>query len=254
MVRGPDGERLSKRHGAVSVREFRRMGVPPEAVVNAIALLGWSPAGDRTVISLPEMAVEFDVDRIGRSPAVFDPDKLEWLSGQYLHRVDPSALVGEIADTLTSAGLLPVPADGGDPAWLRGVAALAQAGIMTVSQAPERLAGLFWAGGEPQGGEARGVLAEPGARAALLALLEAVTTDEPRDGDGWHRVAAAVGQRTGLRGKALFRPLRVALTGEPKGPELDRLVPLAVRGAELHPASIASLTERIRRTLATVAD
>jgi glutamyl-tRNA synthetase len=253
MVRGPDGERLSKRHGAVSVREFRRMGVPPEAVINAIALLGWSPPGDRTLISLQEMAREFEVDRIGRSPAVFDPDKLEWISGQYLHRAEPSDLADAVADALTGAGLLPTPADGGDPEWFREVCALAQAGIMKVSQAPERLAGLFWGGGEPRGDEARSVLAEPGARAALLALLDAVTLDEPKDGEGWHRVAAAVGTRTGLRGKALFRPLRVAVTGEAKGPELDRLVPLVVRGAELHPASIASLPERIRKTLATVA-
>lgn len=253
MVRGPDGERLSKRHGAVSVREFRRMGVPPEAVVNAIALLGWSPAADRTLISLREMALEFEVDRIGRSPAVFDPDKLEWLSGQYLHRADPSDLAGEVAESLVAAGLLQAPADGGDPGWFRGVCALAQAGIMKTSQAPERLAGLFWTGGAPRSDDARKVLAEPGARAALVALLDAVSVAEPRDGDGWHRVAAAVGERTGLRGKALYRPLRVAVTGEAKGPELDHLVPLAIRGAELHPASIPSLPERIRKTLATVA-
>jgi glutamyl-tRNA synthetase len=253
MVRGPDGERLSKRHGAVSVGEFRRMGVPPGAVVNAIALLGWSPSGDRTVIPLSEMVAEFDVDRIGRSAAVFDPAKLEWLSGQYLHEAPPAEIAPRVGGYLTAARLLPEPADGGDPAWLEEVASLAQAGIMRLDQAPDRLAGLFWRGGAPDDPEAAAVLAEPEAAAVLRALETAVEEAPPRDGDGWHALARSIQEKTGVRGKSLFRPLRVALTGQAKGPELDRLVPLAVRGAEIHPGAIAALPVRVRRTLAAVA-
>jgi len=249
MVRGPDGERLSKRHGAVSVREFRRMGVPAEAVVNAIALLGWAPSGDRTVISLREMLGDFEVDRIGRSAAVFDPDKLEWLSGQYLHRADPSDLATAIGARLVDANLVPEPPDGGDHDWLVSVAKLAQPGIMRLDQSPERLAGLFWTGGWPREEEAAGVLREPGATAVLEALRSSLLEECPRDSDGWHRLVRQVQERTGNRGKTLFRPIRVALTGQAKGPELDRLVPLAVRGSEIHPGSIEPLAERVRRTL-----
>lgn len=249
MVRGPDGERLSKRHGAVSVAELRRMGIPADAVLNAIALLGWAPSGDRTVVSLEEMLSEFEVDRIGRSPAVFDPAKLEWLSGQYLHRWGPEEIAPAVGERLVSAGRLAEPADGGDPSWLREVALLAQAGITRLDQAAGRLRGLFWTGGIPDEDEARRVLADPGIVPFLEGTLEVADAVAADDAEGWHALLARVKARTGRSGKRLFQPVRVALTGEAKGPELDRLIPLAVRGSRLHPDRIPDLPTRVRRTI-----
>jgi glutamyl-tRNA synthetase len=96
MVLGPDGDRLSKRHGATSVSACRARGVPPEALVNGLALLGWAPSQDRTIVSLEEMAAEFGLDRLGRSAAIFDPVKLDWISAQYVHAMAADRLATEV--------------------------------------------------------------------------------------------------------------------------------------------------------------
>jgi len=104
MVLGPDGERLSKRHGATSVGAWREHGVPPEALVNALALMGWAPSHDRTIVSQDEMAAEFSLDRVGRSAAIFDPVKLDWISAQYVHAMAPDRLAAEVRSALVGAG------------------------------------------------------------------------------------------------------------------------------------------------------
>src|SRR5262249_55776206 len=106
MVLGPDGERLSKRHGATSVQAWRERGVPPEALVNALALIGWAPAGDRTIVSPDDVVAEFDLSRVSRSAAIFDPVKLEWISSQHIHAMPAGRLAAEVATALVRAGLL----------------------------------------------------------------------------------------------------------------------------------------------------
>ena len=82
-----------KRHGATSVGAWRARGVPPEALVNGLALLGWAPSGDRTIVSPGEIAAEFDLDRVGRSAAIFDPVKLDWISAQHVHALHRQRIV-----------------------------------------------------------------------------------------------------------------------------------------------------------------
>ena len=122
MVLGPDGERLSKRHGATSVSAWRERGVPPEALVNGLALLGWAPSNDRTIVSLEEMAGEFALERVGRSAATFDPVKLDWISAQYVHAMAPARLAGEVGRALVAAGRLTARPSLGIGAWIAAVA------------------------------------------------------------------------------------------------------------------------------------
>ena len=249
MVRGPDGERLSKRHGATSVAECRRKGYPPEALINALALLGWSPGHDRTVLTLDDLRAEFELDRVSRSPAIFDPEKLDWISGQHIHRMDGARIAAHSRDRLVEAGLLPEDAGERAADWLEELAGMLRGSVERFEQVPDRCEGLFARGGLPEEADARGVLEHASARAVLESFGRHVVAAPPADREGWRAVVDRVRAETGEKGKPLFLPIRVAITGRTSGPELDHLVPLAVQGARLFPDRIASPADRARRTL-----
>ena len=251
MVLGPDGERLSKRHGATSVAEYRRQGYPPEGLLNALALLGWAPGDERTILTVEELAEAFDLSRVGRSPAVFDPVKAAWISAQHVHRMEAGRLRCEVAGRLQEAGLVPVPLPDEAVGWLAGVAEIVRTAVEHLDQTASRLAPLFAPGGEPEGSEAVEVLESSGAPRVLDALAGLLEADAPPDSrESWHALLEHLKAATTLSGKALFLPVRVALTGHASGPELDRLVPLIVQGHALFPARIASPATRVRRTAA----
>jgi len=104
MILGTDRKKLSKRYGAAAVEEWREQGIFPEALVNFLALLGWSPGEDREILSREEMEREFSLDRIGASPSVFDPEKLLWMNSQYMARL-PAEEILERAKPYAPAGL-----------------------------------------------------------------------------------------------------------------------------------------------------
>src|SRR4026207_713370 len=93
MIHGPDGKKLSKRHGATAVGDYQHLGILPEAMRNFLALLGWSPGGDREIMPEAEMIQLFSLDGIQKKPAVFDPPKLEWMNGQYLSALPADELL-----------------------------------------------------------------------------------------------------------------------------------------------------------------
>ena len=105
MILGTDKKKLSKRHGITSVTEYERIGYLPDAMVNFLALLGWSPGGDREVMSRDELIAAFSLDGISGGAAVFDPEKLDWFNAQYLARLKPDDLVERVKPLLQAAGL-----------------------------------------------------------------------------------------------------------------------------------------------------
>jgi glutamyl-tRNA synthetase len=246
MVRGTDGRRLSKRHGAASLGEYRRKGYPSEGVVNALALLGWAPGPDRNLIDPNDLVREFDVDRVTSAPAAFDPAKLDWVCNQHLQRRAGRDVAGEIERRLVEAGMLDRPLD---PEWILDVAEMIRPGLSNFAEAPQRCRPLFAAGGEPLSEDGRSALAEEGVGAVVAALAEVARREPPRDVETWRRLKTHVAKSSGKKGKRLFRPMRVTITGEPSGPELDRLVPLIERGHRLCPDRIASVADRAERTL-----
>ena len=104
MILGADGTRLSKRHGATSVSAYRELGFMPEALVNFLALLGWSYDGQRELFTLEELEQMFRLERVGANPAVFNTEKLEWLNGQHLKRLPEAERVRRVSDYLRSRG------------------------------------------------------------------------------------------------------------------------------------------------------
>jgi glutamyl-tRNA synthetase/nondiscriminating glutamyl-tRNA synthetase len=253
MVRGSDGERLSKRHGATSVAEFRRMGYPPEAILNALVLMGWSPSGDRTIVSVPEMVAEFDLDRVGRSPAVFDPAKLSWISGQHVHALPADRLTREVREALRAAGRLPEGGAASVDRWVEGVAELVRPSIAHFDQVVPRCAAVFLGSELPVTDEAKAILADPASAPVLAALEAEFAGGEPETTEAWHAARDRVRAAAGVKGKALFHPIRAALTGDLHGPELDRLVPVIALGARLLPGEVPGLGERVRRARASIA-
>ncbi len=107
LIHGADGGRLSKRHGATAVLEYRRRGFLPEALVNYLALLGWSPGSDREIMNIAELVERFDLGRVVKTPAVFDVEKLTWMNGAYLAALSPSHLTQLCIPLWQEAGLLP---------------------------------------------------------------------------------------------------------------------------------------------------
>jgi nondiscriminating glutamyl-tRNA synthetase len=233
LVMGPDHTPLSKRHGATSVMEFRERGFLPEALVNYLALIGWSPGGDEELLPIQELARRFALDDVGHSAGVFDVEKLAWMNRHYMKEAAPARLAAEASRYFTSRGFLKRRTDA-SMEYLVSVLPMAVGSVDRVEEIPDRLKFLFEfdaaaAMARPDVAE---VLDEPGARDVIAALPDAI--DRPLlDRDTFRATATRVRERTGQKGKALFHPIRVALTGEGGGPELDLAVPAIDRGALL---------------------
>ena len=239
LVMGPDHSPLSKRHGATSVAEFRARGYLPEALTNYLALLGWSPGDGDELLPLDELARRFRLEDVGHSAGVFDVEKLAWANRHYLRAADPGRLARLALPYMEREGWLSEPTDE-DLAYLARVVPLAAASIDRLDQVPARLRFLFDYSAERALADPtiRAEAFEPGARAVIVALADELRSgDRLRDRDAFRAAAARVRERTGQKGKALFHPTRLALTGESEGVELDLAVPALEAGAELKPDS-----------------
>ncbi len=240
LVMGPDHTPLSKRHGATSVAEFRERGYLPEALVNYLALIGWSPrrgdeGGDENEELLPvnELARRFALEDVGHSAGVFDQEKLAWMNRHYMKAAAPSRVAAESSRYFLARGYLRRRTDEGME-YLMSLLPMAVGSVDRLEEIPDRLRFLFQfdvaaALARP---DVAHVLQEPGARDVIAALPGAIET-RLYDRDAFRTMANRVKERTGQKGKSLFHPIRVALTGESGGPELDLAVPAIERGAEL---------------------
>jgi nondiscriminating glutamyl-tRNA synthetase len=237
LVLGPDHAPLSKRHGATSVAEFRARGYLPEALVNYLALLGWSPGGGDELLDVQELARRFALASVGHSAAVFDREKLAWVNRHYLRLAAPGRLTELALPSFREAGFL-LSDSAEAAAFLATVVPMASESVDRVDQMPERLHFLFVF--DParaiERDDVREVLQEAGAREVIARLAVELAAAGRLDREAFRAAAARVKQATGQKGKHLFHPIRVALTGEAGGPELDLAVPAIDRGAEL-PAS-----------------
>ena len=248
LVMGPDHTPLSKRHGATSVAEFRARGYLPEALVNYLALIGWSPGGDQELLPVDELARRFAIEDVGHSAGVFDQEKLAWMNRHYMKEAAPARLAAESMRYFVARGHVKRRTDEAVE-YVASVLPMAVGSVDRLEEIPDRVRFLFEfdAAAAMAREEVAAVLREPAAREVVGALAREI--DGPiLDRDAFRALANRVKSATGQKGKALFHPIRVALTGEGGGPELDLAVPAIDRGAGLPPqagvAKIVSSRER----------
>jgi glutamyl-tRNA synthetase/nondiscriminating glutamyl-tRNA synthetase len=248
-ILGPDKERLSKRHGATSLANFREMGVLPEALMNYMALLGWAPTGgDREIFSPSELVREFDLSRVTPSPAVFDFEKLYWLNRHYIKEADP-ARIAALAQPFFQRALGIQELAPEVKQWLAHVTASLMHTVDKLEELPERATSVLYfdpaaAIASPENAE---VLSAPATREVLVAFSAKLAAEpKPIAAVRFKALIKEVQKTTGIRGPALFHPIRIALTGRQSGPEFDRLVPLMEEGAGLGlPKPVLNVKQRV---------
>ena len=226
-VYGEDGRKLSKRHGAVSVDEFREAGYVAPALMNFLALLGWAPDGETTIMSRDELVERFSLDRVGRSPATFDYAKLDWMNGVYLRALDPDAYADTVLGYLRERGI-DWPED-----EVRAMAPIVQEKVGRLGEIPS-FAGFLFEEVEPD----PTALDERILRAAEKALgaVESWTASEIESG------LKALCEELGEKPRTVYGPIRVAVTGSKVSPGLyeslerlgrDRSLARLRRGVEI---------------------
>jgi nondiscriminating glutamyl-tRNA synthetase len=253
-ILGEDRTRLSKRHGATSLENFREMGILPEALANYLALLGWSAGdGTRELFTLQELVAEFSLDHITRSPATFDLEKLRWMNRHYLKAAPLARLAALTVPFLVRAGWLAEPPVGSfDAAVLRWLERVVDAVLKNLNQLDElpeaaRLIFEYDAHHVVHSDATRHVAEDSGARDVLRALLPKLAALDSITPERFREAAKRVQQETGKKGKDLYHPIRVALTGAVSGPELDKLIPIFEEGARLTlPRPVKSTVERLQ--------
>jgi nondiscriminating glutamyl-tRNA synthetase len=236
MVLGPDHTKLSKRHGAVSVDEFREKGYMPEALLNYLALLSWSPGDNQEVVPIAEMAKRFSLSDVGHSASVFDEEKLAWVNRHYLKDADHERLARLSMPYLERTGCLTGRLKPEGFAYLTSLVPLFNTSVDRLDQVPMRLRQLFQfsAAAALDDPTIRSEASQGLARQVIDALADELRAAPPLlDKQAFRASADRVKQKTGQKGRALFHPIRIALTGAGDGPELDLLVPAMERGATL---------------------
>jgi nondiscriminating glutamyl-tRNA synthetase len=247
-ILGPDKERLSKRHGATSLANFREMGVLPEALMNYMALLGWAPSGgDREIFSPTELVQEFDLTRVTPSPAVFDFEKLYWLNRHYIKQAAPERIAA-LAESYYLRDLALQEASPVVKVWLARITAALAHSVNKLDELPERAAPVLHHDAEaalaaPE--NAAVLAAESASRVLDLFAAKIAAEPEPIEAARFKAIIKEVQKESGVKGPELFHPIRILLTGAQSGPEFDRLVPLMEEGATLElPKPVLSVKQR----------
>ena len=269
-ILGSDRERLSKRHGATSISSFREMGILPEALTNYLALLGWGAEDGKTeTFTLDELTREFKLERVTSSPAIFDFDKLHWLNRHYLKLATPERILDLAWPYFAAKNLM--PPKGRDPVgtaptnclemnppaddaftdyWFNKLISLLLPSVDTLAQLPDKASFIFHfdAAAAQADPENAALLNTDSARMVLQAFalrVRAADTVTPEQFKLWMNEIKA---ETGIKGKDLFHPIRIALTGSHSGPEFDKLIPLIEEGSRVSlPTPIFSILQRVNR-------
>jgi glutamyl-tRNA synthetase len=203
LLHGPDGKKLSKRHGAASVQELRDAGYLPEAVRNYLALLGWGSDDDETLMSTAELVERFSLDRVSRNPARFDEQKLRWMNGRYLRALDTDELTARLEGFTGRFDLRPA---------------------VEISREKMQTLAEFWplAGflydGPVDDAAAREKWLDADGLGALAEARETLAQVDPFDVENIEQALRAVVERRRAKPKDVFQPVRVALAGIPVSP------------------------------------
>jgi len=223
LILGEDRSKMSKRHGATAIEQYQARGYLPEALVNFLALLGWSPGGEEEVLSLDELKRQFSLDRVSKSPAVFDLDKLNWLNGHYIRQAPLERITALALPYLVRAGYITTPLS---PEELERVGMMVNSVrkyLSFLEEITEHVKIYFERVGV-RDEEARRVLAGEQVPAVFGALKDKLAAGGELTTPGARAALKEVGKVLGVKGPQIYMPVRVALSGDTHGPELDKIM------------------------------
>jgi len=219
MILGQDRNRLSKRHGATSVAQYREAGYLPETLLNFLSLLSWSSESGDEILSIERLIKEFDFSRVSKSSAVFDTDKLNWMNGMYIRQMESSKFFKDGLLFLKNSGFSDYKLLNKDI-----FSDLFQEKVETLSELPEKAVILFQESVVPENDEANELIQTDDSQKVFKAFLFHTECMKSWDGETFMQVMKAIQKETEVKGKSLWMPIRIALTGQMHGPDLSKLV------------------------------
>ncbi|WP_018131257.1 glutamate--tRNA ligase [Effusibacillus pohliae] len=227
LILNQDGKKLSKRDESIVqfIEQYRQLGYLPEALINFLALLGWSPGGEQEIFSLEELVEAFSLDRVSKSGAIFDTEKLAWMNGYYIKQADLERIVELAIPHLQRAGQI---GESFDREWVTKLVSLYKEQMSYVAELPE-LAKQFFEEQVVYEGEAAAVLKEEQVPVVVAAFLEKAKQLPDWNADSIKAALKEVQTETGYKGRALFMTIRVAATGQTHGPDLNQSLELLGR-------------------------
>ncbi|WP_353462961.1 glutamate--tRNA ligase [Mammaliicoccus sciuri] len=235
LIVNEERKKLSKRDGQILqfIEQYKDLGYLPEAIFNFIGLLGWSPEGEEEIFSKEEFIKIFDEKRLSKSPAFFDKKKLEWINNQYMKEKDSETVFEMTIPHMVKAGLLPESPSEAELTWARDLVGLYQ---QQMSYAGEivPLSELFFREHLDFSDEAQEVLDGEQVPTVMAELVKQLETSEPFEPAEIKKSIKAVQKETGIKGKQLFMPIRVAVSGQTHGPELPNTIALLGRDKVLN--------------------
>jgi len=245
LVLGEDRSKLSKRHGATSVDQFRKEGFLPQAMVNYLCLLGWNDSTDQEIYTVDELIEKFSLERVTKSPAVFDIKKLRWINGQHLRALPEEERCKLIGEHLKETGV----AKDAESDFVEAASLMVAEKVELVNDAGALVrAALTYPLSE--GGDA--LLEEDGLVEVGQALIKAFNAgDLPTPGSDefeakWKSAVKGIGKELGRKGKGLFMPLRIATTGRKMGPDVPAQLQVAELADGNSDCEVVSFKERMR--------
>jgi glutamyl-tRNA synthetase len=217
LLMGPDGKKLSKRHGHTAINAYRNAGYLAPAMVNYLALLGWSPGDDETVVSLDEMVRRFDLEEVSRNPAIFDTDKLEWMNGVYIRELDAAAFASAVLPLVEADLSRSLDAD--ELATLEEIAPHVQERAKLLDEVPEQVRFLF-AEIEYDEGSWNKVMTKEGADIAVKGACERLAAIDVWSIEDIETSLRKMLETLELSARKGLQPLRVAVSGSSVSPPL----------------------------------
>lgn len=218
LLFGPDGKKLSKRHGDTALRAYRERGILPEAMVNYLALLGWSPGEDETIVPIGVMKERFDLEAVSRNPAIFDVAKLEWMNGVYIRELDPADFVTRVVPLVEAD--LGRSLDEDEVGRLASVAPLIQERTRLLTEVPQQVRFLFVDEISYDQGSWDKIMAAEGVAGLVSAALEQLTLIPEWTVESIEEALRGVLENLGLSARKGLQPIRVAVSGSSVSPPL----------------------------------
>jgi len=228
MINGPDGKKLSKRHGATAVGDYQHMGILPAAMRNFLALLGWSPGGDREIMTMDEMVRLFSFEGIQKKSAIFDMTKLEWMNGQYLSLATAEDLYPLVAPQLEQLGV-----NGGKDAVLTAIAAVKTRSRTTIHVAKQVAVRLDAKFVELDDKAKQEIAKDPAAHQAALEAAIGVLTEVEWNPEALEAALRELAAKQGVAAGKIFQPIRIALTGGTVSEPVNELLYVVGKNAAL---------------------